>query len=180
MFCRGCDYPLKALTEPRCPECGRGFDAGDARTFSHEHAWSTAKRWLLRIRLCLLPILLSWMFYTAWSFRCWDISQGLLLDAATLLGIASVIGGAPLILLLWLGCRPKHYILGVFLSLTIPLGFAEGLALYEEHWFVTQARNNPQQFGPVRGTEVYHNRWWPNGNSYLGYDTATGRFWGGD
>jgi len=26
MKCRKCDYPLWNLTEPRCPECGEGFD----------------------------------------------------------------------------------------------------------------------------------------------------------
>src|SRR5690242_19490405 len=27
--CLGCDYPLRGLTEPRCPECGRAFDPRD-------------------------------------------------------------------------------------------------------------------------------------------------------
>jgi hypothetical protein len=31
--CIGCGYPLRALPEPRCPECGREFDPGDPRTF---------------------------------------------------------------------------------------------------------------------------------------------------
>lgn len=31
--CLECDYRLAGLTEPRCPECGSGFDPSDARTF---------------------------------------------------------------------------------------------------------------------------------------------------
>jgi hypothetical protein len=31
--CLGCGYILDGLPEPRCPECGRGFDPDDAETF---------------------------------------------------------------------------------------------------------------------------------------------------
>ena len=34
MYCLGCYYDLRNLPERRCPECGRGFDPGDCRTFS--------------------------------------------------------------------------------------------------------------------------------------------------
>lgn len=34
MFCRACGYPLDALPEPRCPECGQGFNPRDDQTFS--------------------------------------------------------------------------------------------------------------------------------------------------
>jgi hypothetical protein len=30
--CKGCGYSLRALTVPRCPECGRPFDPGDPET----------------------------------------------------------------------------------------------------------------------------------------------------
>ncbi|MCI0675219.1 MAG: hypothetical protein L0Y42_05510, partial [Phycisphaerales bacterium] len=36
MRCKGCHYSLKKLVERRCPECGRGFDPDDARTFEGE------------------------------------------------------------------------------------------------------------------------------------------------
>ncbi len=32
--CLGCGYILDHLPEPRCPECGRGFDPQDARTYA--------------------------------------------------------------------------------------------------------------------------------------------------
>lgn len=30
--CRDCGYALRGLADPRCPECGRGFDPGDPAT----------------------------------------------------------------------------------------------------------------------------------------------------
>ncbi len=30
--CLGCGYPLRGLSEPRCPECGRTFDSADPFT----------------------------------------------------------------------------------------------------------------------------------------------------
>ena len=54
MFCLRCNYPLNDLPEPRCPECGRGFDAVDRRTFAPRLA-------VLRRYLALdLLILLAW------------------------------------------------------------------------------------------------------------------------
>lgn len=32
--CRNCSHRLEGLIEPRCPECGRGFDPADPRTYS--------------------------------------------------------------------------------------------------------------------------------------------------
>ena len=32
-YCLGCGHPLKSVTEPVCPECGRGFDPSEPRTF---------------------------------------------------------------------------------------------------------------------------------------------------
>lgn len=34
MFCLDCSYDLDGLEDSRCPECGRCFEADDARTFS--------------------------------------------------------------------------------------------------------------------------------------------------
>jgi len=31
LHCPGCEYPLRGLTEPRCPECGTPFDADQLR-----------------------------------------------------------------------------------------------------------------------------------------------------
>jgi hypothetical protein len=42
--CIGCGYPLRELPQPRCPECGRGFDPGDPRTFLPSRALSAVER----------------------------------------------------------------------------------------------------------------------------------------
>lgn len=34
-FCLDCGYPLEKLAEPRCPECGKGFDPEDEKTFRY-------------------------------------------------------------------------------------------------------------------------------------------------
>lgn len=34
LYCLGCYYDLRGLPEPRCPECGRGFDPDDPKTYS--------------------------------------------------------------------------------------------------------------------------------------------------
>jgi hypothetical protein len=47
-FCLGCGYSLRELTDPRCPECGRGFDPDDARTMSLGRPLWQWQRWLLR------------------------------------------------------------------------------------------------------------------------------------
>jgi hypothetical protein len=33
-LCLDCNYPLRDLPTPRCPECGRAFDPGDSTTFN--------------------------------------------------------------------------------------------------------------------------------------------------
>jgi transposase-like protein len=35
--CKHCGYPLTALTEPRCPECGNVFDLRDLSTFENRY-----------------------------------------------------------------------------------------------------------------------------------------------
>lgn len=34
MYCRTCKYDLRGQVEPRCPECGRGFEPGNPKTYS--------------------------------------------------------------------------------------------------------------------------------------------------
>jgi hypothetical protein len=53
MYCRQCGYALVGLSEDRCPECGRVFDAGDRRAFlRHPHSYQR-RRWIKRIALAL-------------------------------------------------------------------------------------------------------------------------------
>ena len=54
--CLGCGYILDGLPEPRCPECGRGFDPLDSRTYRtgpHPPRWP--------IVLAIVGILCPWI-----------------------------------------------------------------------------------------------------------------------
>ena len=69
-FCRGCGYDLRALMQPRCPECGREFNPEDRRTFRTRplRRWG----WINRIGLALaiLALLLTgtgWEVYAGWK-----------------------------------------------------------------------------------------------------------------
>lgn len=44
-YCLGCSYSLHGLTESRCPECGRGFDLDDPRTYRLEPLSKMAAYW---------------------------------------------------------------------------------------------------------------------------------------
>ena len=44
MYCLGCGYNLRALTERRCPECGREFDPDSQATWAHQPPDPPAKR----------------------------------------------------------------------------------------------------------------------------------------
>jgi hypothetical protein len=64
MYCRRCKYPLGALFESRCPECGRDFDPNDPRTFiSDPPPWAgqqfkarSTEFWLVMLALLALAL----------------------------------------------------------------------------------------------------------------------------
>ena len=55
--CRRCGYPLRGLTTPVCPECGRPFDPADPRTMDLGRQPGVVGRFFLR-RTGWLPVLL--------------------------------------------------------------------------------------------------------------------------
>ena len=52
MYCSSCNFDLHGLSSSTCPECGRKFDAAEARTFL-DHPRSTFARLFPRILLAL-------------------------------------------------------------------------------------------------------------------------------
>jgi hypothetical protein len=46
--CQGCQYPLRGLTEARCPECGRPFDPADPTTMWHDRVPGRVGRFFLK------------------------------------------------------------------------------------------------------------------------------------
>jgi hypothetical protein len=71
-YCRRCSYPLIGLAEPRCPECGTGFDLTDRRTFRRRPksplrrgaAWATIVV-LLSMGIGLVPK--ARRYYAVWQ-----------------------------------------------------------------------------------------------------------------
>jgi ribosomal protein L37AE/L43A len=58
--CPGCEYDLRAQIAariPRCPECGRGFDPTDKRTYQKESWLDALQTKSSPLRLCLLLLL---------------------------------------------------------------------------------------------------------------------------
>ncbi|MDB5330772.1 MAG: hypothetical protein JWP03_1923 [Phycisphaerales bacterium] len=47
-LCIDCNYPLQGLADPRCPECGRGFDPANPKTMNLGRPIGSRARWLLR------------------------------------------------------------------------------------------------------------------------------------
>ena len=51
--CLGCGYILDGLPEPRCPECGRGFDPDDPKTYftslrsGRRYVWLAIAGWMV-------------------------------------------------------------------------------------------------------------------------------------
>ena len=183
MYCRDCDYPLKQLTTPRCPECGRGFDAEDSKSFLRHKRHGPYGRWISRIRFAVISLNVAWFFLVCWHFRATTIgpeiykSMGHAAIVWMVITTYSVIaGGAFLIPLWWVGVKKKKvYALGVVLSLLLPPISAAAIAWYEEYLFVQQCQTNSPGTIQVRlrGNTLYTNRWWPNQQYLLAYDLKT-------
>ena len=64
--CWGCGYSLRGLGENRCPECGRGFEPGDAwsyRTPGSGPGWAiwlarSPRKWMIWVYLCWAAVML--------------------------------------------------------------------------------------------------------------------------
>jgi hypothetical protein len=73
MYCRGCGYDLRKLDTTRCPECGRGFDPADHKTY-HRSARRYTIRRIIRSHLWKLT-LTALILYTASYLLLVEASQ---------------------------------------------------------------------------------------------------------
>lgn len=83
MYCRQCGYQLAGLSENRCPECGRGFDPADRRSFARSARSWIRRRWQKRIGWTALVISLvvvaglgSFWGHVYWRYHAeWQAEQ---------------------------------------------------------------------------------------------------------
>jgi hypothetical protein len=62
-FCSTCDYRLRGLPEPVCPECGQPFDPDDPTTYAIEPRRRRRRRWLVRGGVILALVLLAFALF---------------------------------------------------------------------------------------------------------------------
>jgi len=83
--CINCDYRLDGLTRPTCPECGKPFDARDARTYASPDEPQASEaahavdglvsrhrpsRWLAAVALVIhVGVLLVLLYMSWWHVR---------------------------------------------------------------------------------------------------------------
>ena len=61
--CRSCGYRLRDLPDPVCPECGRGFDPADPKTYVANPERRRRRRWLGRLGVAVAVIILALGFF---------------------------------------------------------------------------------------------------------------------
>ena len=74
-LCRGCEYILDGLPEPRCPECGRPFDPDNPNTY-----WKGRRpypRWpyFIVAVVALAPFLLWCLMLVNWVIASWQLGR---------------------------------------------------------------------------------------------------------
>ena len=109
--CRNCYYVLENLPEPRCPECGRGFDFNDPASYTIKPPLVRWKLWMPGLIMALGGGLALYAFVVPFAGFGW---------AATLIVPASV--GA----ILGYGCRVRGFVL-VILAIAMSGGLLFGL-----------------------------------------------------
>ena len=127
-------------------------------------------RLLKPLRVAAFVALLAWGYYLAVTFRCWNASPR---PDLTLLVTTVCVG--PLAAIFCLGMHWQRYGVVVLLAIVIPAAAAEAQGTLEEWMFVSSVKRSA-----ATGITFKAERWWPNRNSYLWYDPASGRLDGGD
>jgi len=74
-FCRGCGYALIGLESRQCPECGRGFDPGNPRTFARRPPRGWIGRWGRRVAGMLGLLVLAGGIGVGWLWWGWQQEQ---------------------------------------------------------------------------------------------------------
>src|SRR5688500_15016611 len=104
-------YKLLGLTEPRCPECGRGVDAADPSSYALKPPYVAGRFWLTGLILSLGGGMLAFLFVVPFAGWGWAATLVVPFAAGALLGYAF---------------RARFVVLPV-LSLVVAVGFVFGL-----------------------------------------------------
>jgi len=75
LFCKQCGYLLAGLESGKCPECGRGFDLGDRRTFARRPPRGWVWRWGRRVLELVLLLALAAGTGVGWLWWGWHTEQ---------------------------------------------------------------------------------------------------------
>jgi hypothetical protein len=109
MFCRRCSYQLNGLIEPRCPECGRGFDPAAARTYRRRPKRRGLRLWLQRLAVAFVILFVVVAAGPAWLWWDWHRDQVLVEEFEKRHGASDICDSALAIhsplLKRWLGAR---------------------------------------------------------------------------
>lgn len=74
-YCKGCGYALVGLQSSTCPECGRGFDLLNRRTFARRPPRSWVWRWGRRVLALVLLFALAAGAGVGWLWWGWHSEQ---------------------------------------------------------------------------------------------------------
>lgn len=130
-YCLQCRYPLRGLSEHRCPECGKRFDPADPKTTAGkpQRSYRPGSLVLLAHLLPLVTLVLALTFLNSrhWAWR-WSEFQ----DYAPLLLVVTCVVAATL---------PRPFAIRSRLACLTPLLFA--FALYFIHIMYGQYHSRP-------------------------------------
>jgi hypothetical protein len=115
--CLHCNYVLRDLPVPRCPECGREFDPGDVRTINLGREITPAARWALGPASAVMSVGMFIMAAVAvWTLRMPVAGEDRsLIDGALLMGLGGVWVGWPIVRQLiakWAGWNSEWFTAG--------------------------------------------------------------------
>ncbi len=132
-------------------------------------------RWppILVLRFLVLAAAGSWTIYILAAFRTMEFGSSWRLVAASMVLAAILV--LPVAAVTLIGLRRRRYLMGLVAALVLPVLLAEIPARAQELSFRLRYFDRPVAEGGV-----HERRWWPYGFHVIGYDPATGRWWGDD
>jgi hypothetical protein len=156
--CIGCGYILLHLDEPRCPECGRGFNPDDDRTYRRQPGFVFWRYWLPGFLQAIIPItvlacLFLWNGAVGWGLVLGaPISLGCLLGYGVrarwvwriILAIAGILFVVGTLMMFSLAGPLCGFVLSILFLIPASIGVALGIPLrhflkdskFSQRWYL--------------------------------------------